>query len=73
LADAYGAVLERWQRRPRADTDLDRIVNLLAALADGFALRQVVDPEGPNEDEFARTAVHLLDVVTVPAGSTEAH
>ena len=69
LADAYGAVLARWQRRPRADTDLDRIVDLLAALADGFALRQVVDPHGPNEDEFAQTAVRLLDVLTVPEGS----
>src|SRR4051812_4984829 len=55
LADAYGAVLERWQRQPRADTDLRRIVDLLAALADGFALRQVVDPEGSTEDEFAQT------------------
>ncbi len=73
LADAYEAVLGRWQRRPREHTDLDRIVDLLAALADGFALRQVVDPDGPNEDEFARTAVHLLDMLTIPAGSTEAH
>jgi hypothetical protein len=71
LADAYGAVLERWQRRPRGDTDLGRIVDLLAALADGFALRQVVDPEGPTEDEFAQTAVRLLDVLTVPSGPPE--
>jgi hypothetical protein len=71
LADAYGAVLGRWQRRPRPDTDLDRIVDLLAALADGFALRHVVDPDGPNEDEFSQTAVHLLDVQTVPDGSAE--
>jgi hypothetical protein len=71
LVDAYGEVLGRWQRRPRPDTDLDRIVDLLAALADGFALRQVVDPDGPNEDEFAQTAVHLLDVQTVPDGSAE--
>jgi len=67
LADAYGAVLERWQRRPRAGTDLDRLVDLLASLADGFALRQVVDPDGPNEDEFAQTAVHLLGVLTIQA------
>ncbi len=73
LADAYGAVLERWQRRPRADTDLARIVDLLAALADGFALRQVVDPDGPNEDEFAETAVHLLEVLTVSDGPAESH
>jgi hypothetical protein len=68
LAEAYGEVLGRWQRRPRADTDVARIVDLLAALADGFALRQVVDPDGPNEDEFAQTAVRLLEMLTIPAG-----
>jgi hypothetical protein len=71
LADAYGAVLERWQRRPRSDTDLGRIVDVLAALADGLALRQVAGADGVAEDEFAQNAVHLLEILTEPIAPAE--
>jgi len=66
LADAYGAVLDRWGRRPGANTDLDRVVELISALADGFALRQVVDPGETTEDAFAQAAVGLLEALTQP-------
>jgi hypothetical protein len=65
LEDAYGALLNGWGRRP-GGTGLARIVDLVTALADGFALRQVVDPEGASEDEFAQTAVGLLEALTEP-------
>jgi len=57
-------LLKRWDRRPRPGTDLTRIVELIAALADGFALRQVVDPDGATEEAFAQAAVGLLEAVT---------
>jgi hypothetical protein len=67
LGDAYGALLDRWGRVPRPDTDLHAIVDLVAALADGFALRQVVDPEGATEDAFAQSAVDLLAALSESA------
>jgi hypothetical protein len=65
LADAYGSLLERWQRSPRPDTDLDAIVELIAAVADGFALRHVADPDAATEHTFAQAAVGLLEALTV--------
>src|SRR3954462_8463452 len=38
LADAYGAVLAAWGRRPAPESDLAGIVELIGALADGYAL-----------------------------------
>ena len=52
LTDAYRDLLERWGRTPRPGTDLEQIVDLVAALADGVALRRLVDPEGASGDEF---------------------
>jgi hypothetical protein len=66
LKGAYSATLERWERRPAAGMDVGRIVDLIGALADGFALRHVVDPEGANEDAFADAAVGLLRGLTDP-------
>jgi hypothetical protein len=65
LSDAYGTLLERWQRTPRPDTDRDSIVGLIAALADGFALRQVSDPDAATEQTFAQAAVGMLETLTV--------
>jgi len=66
LLDAYGTLLDYWGRAPNKGTDLARIVTLLGALADGFALRQVASPEGAIEDEFAGAAVGLLEALTHP-------
>ncbi len=66
LYGAYGALLDRWGRVPRADTDLHAIVDLVAALADGFALRQVVDPDAATEEAFAQSAVDLLTALSEP-------
>jgi hypothetical protein len=71
LEDAYGTLLDRWGRRP-VGTDLSRIVDLVTALADGFALRQVADPDGASEDEFAQTAVGLLEALTDTAAAPSA-
>jgi len=67
LLAAYEQVLNRWQREPAAGLDLGRIVELIAALADGFALRHVVDPDDATANTFADAAVDLLRSVTVPA------
>ncbi len=64
LLDAYGAALDRWGRRARPGTDLERIIELVGALADGFALRHVVDPDGASVEAFARAAVELLRSLT---------
>ena len=64
LTDAYRDLLERWGRTPRPGTDLEQIVDLVAALADGVALRSLVDPEGASGDEFAPAAVALLEALT---------
>jgi len=64
LANAYGAILRRWGRRPRPGTDLDRTIDLIAALADGFALRHIADPDGTTEDQFADAVVGVLEAVT---------
>jgi hypothetical protein len=66
LTEAYGAVLQHWGRRPRPETDLARIVELLSALADGYALRRVVGHEHAGEDEFAQTAARNLEAMSVP-------
>ena len=66
LTDAYGAVLERWGRRPGPTSDLDEIVALISALADGFALRHVVEPGDATEEAFAQAAVGLLEALTEP-------
>ena len=67
LADAYGALLEGWDRRPRAGSDLPGIVDLISALADGYALRHVADPSAATQEEFARAAVGLLEAMTESA------
>ena len=67
LAAAYGTVLDRWNRRPRRGLDLDAIVDLVEALADGFALRGIVDPETAGAEAFAPAAVELLLRLTDPA------
>jgi hypothetical protein len=66
LVDAYRALLEWWRRRPRPDMDVAGIVELVSALADGFALRQIPDPVGAIDDAFARHAVRLLEALTLP-------
>ncbi len=66
LLDAYGLVLDRWGRRPVAGMDLDRIVALIGALADGFALRHIVDPDGATGETFAGAALELLQGLTEP-------
>jgi hypothetical protein len=66
LVDAYGTLLDRWNRAPSPGNDLARIVTIISALADGFALRQVVTPEGVAEDEFATLAVDVLEALTTP-------
>jgi hypothetical protein len=43
-----------------------RIVDLIGALADGFALRHAVDPARAGEDAFADAAVGLLRGLTDP-------
>jgi hypothetical protein len=68
LEDAYGTLLERWEREPGPDVDLAAIVRHVGALADGFALRHVADPDGATEQEFARAAVGLLEGLTRPNG-----
>jgi hypothetical protein len=70
LAEAYGLVLARWSRYPVEGMELDRIVGLIAALADGCALRQMVDPDGTTADTFAAAAVELLRSLTQPARTT---
>jgi hypothetical protein len=67
LAEAYGLVLERWSRRPVEGMELDRIVGLIGALADGCALREMVDPEGNTAATFAAAAVELLRSLTEAA------
>ena len=67
LSEAYDLVLERWSRQPVAGMELDRIVGLIGALADGCALREMVDPEGSTADTFAAAAVELLRSLTQPA------
>jgi hypothetical protein len=66
LVDAYGVLLDRWGRVPNSDNDLARIVTIIGALSDGFALRQVVAPDGVAEDEFATLAVGVLEALTAP-------
>jgi hypothetical protein len=70
LRDAYGALLDRWRRHPLPGSDLGRVVALLSALADGFALRHVADPDGTADDEFANAAVGLLTAVTLPVANS---
>jgi hypothetical protein len=67
LVDAYGALLWRWGRRPAPGSDLAHIVNILAALADGFALRSPWNsrPGDDDGDRFARAAVALLEALSV--------
>ncbi len=69
LLGAYGDVVRVWDRLPGPGLDLDRIVTLIAALADGFALRQIADPDGANGDTFADAAVDLLESLTRPRGA----
>jgi hypothetical protein len=63
---------ERDTSRPLAphavvDTDIARIVALVGALADGFSsLRQFAAPDGATEDEFAASAVGLIEALTTP-------
>jgi hypothetical protein len=66
LGEAYGAVLDRWGRVPHPEITLGRVVESLAALADGFALRRVVDDDRAAEDAFALTAVRVLEAMSVP-------
>ena len=66
LIDAYATLLDRWRRMPIVGTDIARIVALIGALADGFSLRQVVAPDGATEDEFAASAVGLMEALTTP-------
>jgi hypothetical protein len=66
LVDAYGTLLDHWERVPNEANDLARIVTIIGALADGFALRQVVAPEGATEDEFATLAVGVIEALTTP-------
>ena len=73
LLSAYKQVLNRWQREPAAGLDLGRIVELIAALADGFGLRHVVDPDGPTANTFAEAAVNLLRSTTVPGAGRSPH
>ena len=44
--------------------DVDRIVTLIGALADGFALRHIADPDGATGETFAEAAVDLLEGLT---------
>jgi hypothetical protein len=67
LLGAYSVVLEAWDRRPVAGMDLDAIVDLIGALADGFALRHIVDPDGATGETFAQAAVDLLSGLSEPA------
>jgi hypothetical protein len=66
LVDAYSTLLDRWGRSAIVGTDIARIVALVGALADGFSLRQVVAPDGATEDEFAASAVGLIEALTEP-------
>jgi hypothetical protein len=66
LVEAYGIVLERWCRRPMSAAEIDRIVGVIGALADGYALRHMVDPDGATADTFAAAAVGLLQTLTEP-------
>lgn len=66
LLEAYRDVLRVWDRVPAEGMGLDRIVTLIAALADGLALRQIADPDGATGDIFADAAVGLLESLTRP-------
>jgi hypothetical protein len=66
LAEAYGALLDACGRRPAAGSDLAGIVELISALADGYALRQVADPDGPADEAFADATVGVLEALTLP-------
>ena len=71
LLAAYGYVLGRWDREPAAGLDLGRIVGLIGALADGFALRHIGDPDGATANTFAEAVVDLLQSVTVPVDRSQ--
>jgi hypothetical protein len=66
LTDAYRELLEAWGRRPRPGTGLGQLVESIAALADGFALRAIADPERSSGEQFAPAAVTFLEALTVP-------
>jgi hypothetical protein len=66
LADAYGARIESWGRRPRIGSDITEIVELVGALADGYALRQIADPRGNAGHAFADATVGILEWLTEP-------
>jgi hypothetical protein len=65
LATAYGAVLDQWGRRPAAGMELAQVIDLVAALADGFSLREVAEPDGLIDEQFAAAVVGLLEAVTI--------
>jgi hypothetical protein len=71
LAEAYGIVLERWCRRPLTAAEVDRFVGVIAALADGYALRHMVDPDGTTADTFAAAAVGLMQTLTEPSDTPQ--
>jgi hypothetical protein len=65
LRAAYADLLRRSARRPAPDSGLVGLVEGVAALADGFALRAGAADAPATADQFARTAVGLVDALTV--------
>jgi len=64
---AYGEVLSRDGRVPADHSDLGGFVDLLIALGDGYALRQLAAPEPGADEGFAQIVVDLCEQLTVPA------
>jgi hypothetical protein len=60
LARIYGPVLELWGRQPAAPLTMSDLIAEVMALADGYALRHVADPDLAGTDRFADTVLALL-------------
>jgi hypothetical protein len=64
LARIYGPVLEVWGRTPRAPLTTRDLIGEIMALADGYALRHVADPDLAGPDRFADVVVATLQGLT---------
>ncbi|MGQ0824183.1 MAG: hypothetical protein ACT4OX_03965 [Actinomycetota bacterium] len=65
LVDVYAPLIQQWRRVPVAPLATADLVTRITALADGFALRHVADPDGLTADGFADAVVTTLRDLTV--------
>ncbi len=71
LVPVYRRILEDWRREPIPPFGVGDIVDVLAALSDGLALRRPAESELGATDRFASAAVAVVTSLTQPLDGSQ--